>query len=208
MDGTTVAQPDHLLLRLDDPLILPLIPRAPRDGVLLLWELDARLSQMARSGREPALRQIRLRWWSERLAALGDGTTPAEPLLARVQAGLLGPITASELAMLSEAWEPEAVDEPDDSERGALLYELTSRLLHAPGNAEAGRLWAAVERAIATGEGDWERLRERASPNAGLPLPRALAALTAMSRRIAKNSGRRSRWREQAAILRAGLWRR
>ncbi|MBX9729546.1 MAG: hypothetical protein K2X31_11625, partial [Sphingopyxis sp.] len=71
------------MLRIDHPLILPLVPQPVRDAVLLLWQLDERLAELAHVGREPALRLIRLRWWADRIATL-DAGVPAEPLLQEV----------------------------------------------------------------------------------------------------------------------------
>ena len=219
-----MGQVENLVLGLGEPLIAPLVPLPLRDDVMLLWALDRRLAELARTGKEPALRQIKLRWWSEQLAALSPDVVPTEPLLAMVGERLLGRIGAGELAALADAWESEAVGEVDLSgERGVVLFGLTARLLGA-GDADvaaAGRLWALVERVLAEGrlpDGvstslDMSGLERGVHPDPAhverrrdtVSLPRALAALTALTRTIVRRGGARSRWREQLVVFRVGL---
>jgi hypothetical protein len=51
------------------------------------------------------LRQIRLRWWHEQLAALTPGAPHHDPLLQQVAQHLLPAIPASTLTALVDAWE-------------------------------------------------------------------------------------------------------
>ena len=228
------------MLGLGEPLIAPLVPPPLRDDVMLLWALDRRFAELARTGKEPALRQIKLRWWSEQLAALSPGMVPSEPLLTLVGERLLGRIGAGELAALADAWESEAVGEVDLSgARGVILFGMTARLL-GTGDADvaaAGRLWALVERGLVEGclsdgvstsldmsgnfsgsplksahvepfdclAGAQDKLPPKGGSRDTVGLPRALAALTALARSIAKRGGVRSRWREQLVVFRVGL---
>lgn len=205
---------ENLVLGLGEPLIAPLVPAPVRDDVMLLWALDRRLAGLARTGKEPALRQIKLRWWSEQLAGLSPGVVPTEPLLAIAAERLIGRIGAGELAALADAWEAEAVGEVDGSgERGVLLFALTARLL-GQGDADvaaSGRLWALVERlstSLEMSEGESDSVLQTAHVERRRDtqrLPRALAALTALTRTIARRHGVRSRWREQLVVFRVGL---
>lgn len=236
-----MGQLENLVLGLGEPLIAPLVPQPLRDDIMLLWALDRRLAELARAGKEPALRQIKLRWWSEQLAVLAPGLVPTEPLLAMVGERLLDRVRAAELVALADAWENEAIGEVDPSgERGALLFALTARLL-GQGDvdvAAAGRLWALVERGLAEGRlpdglstslemsgvgmnaslqiAHVEALDCRQGRALGINfrqggsrdtsrIPRALAALTALARGIARRGGVRSRWREQLLVFRVGL---
>jgi hypothetical protein len=102
---------EYMQLCLNDPLLTPLVPIASRPAVTLLWQLDERLGELARTGREPALRQIRLRWWHEQLAALTPGAQHHDPLLQQVAQHLLPVIPASTLTALVDAWEDVACAE-------------------------------------------------------------------------------------------------
>ncbi len=194
------------MLRLTDPLVLPLVLPPSRDAVTALWMLDARLGELARAGREPALRQIRLAWWSERLAKLHTASVPAEPLLQRVASDLLPVIDGAALSGLADVWVAEALGEADGAGRGAALFALTVRLLgQGDGQADAGRGWAMVERGVSGGAAEWPEAAALLD-NAPLDrLPRPLAAITAVARRIARQGGHRSAGREQWLLFRVGL---
>ncbi len=194
------------LLRLTHPLILPLVAPPIRDAVAALWTLDARLAELARAGREPALRQIRLAWWSEQLAKLDRRSAPAEPVLQSVATDLLPHIDGVASATLADAWVAEALDDADGAERGAALFALTGKLLGRGDTdmlAVAGRGWALVERSVASSASQWN---PQAFSGVRLSvLPRPLAAITAVARRIARHDGKRSAGREQALLFRVGL---
>ena len=200
-------------LILTDPMIFPLVPQDRRDAAKLLWKLNNRLAEMAVSGKEPALRQIRLRWWADQLAMLDNGTTPHEPLLAELVGGLLPVTGAGPLARLAEAWMDAAADEEAGSEPGAQLFALTAQLLgadrHPAEAAKAGRLWSGVSAALrqdATGAPAWARLACEAGEVRIGRLPRPLAALTALSAAVARRHGERRWRREQLLVLRVGLF--
>jgi 15-cis-phytoene synthase len=195
------------MLRIDHPLILPLVPQPAREAVLLLWRLDARLAELAHAGREPALRLIRLRWWADRIAAL-DAGVPAEPLLLEVRDHLLGPLSAADLASLAEDWFG-FVESDGGTDPANRLFTLTSRLLSpaAPtGSAEAAALWFKVALLLARGEGaDWSDASSKAVGVTVSGWPRPLAALAGLARAIALRQGARSPGLEQLLLLRIGL---
>lgn len=196
------------MLRIDHPLILPLVPVPVRDQVLLLWRLDARLCELAHAGKEPALRMIRLRWWADRLAALDNGPPP-EPLLEAVHDTLLEPCGASALAGLAEEWFAFAESEGASTLPGETLFVMTSQLIDGrrPGGpAAAAALWQQVALLEPHGEAaDWRRIAARARSVSIGGWPRALAALAGLARAIALRQGRRSEGREQLLLLRIGL---
>lgn len=194
------------MLRLTDPLVLPLVTPPLRDAVASLWGLDARLAELARAGREPALRQIRLAWWSEQLAKLDAALPPAEPVLQSVATHLPGHIDPEALAGLADAWVAEALDDGDQAERGAALFRLTAGLLGKSSHAgQAGRGWAMVERGLAGGGVDWKHAAAAFDGVRLADLPRPLAAVTAVARRIARHDGTRAPAREQALLFWVGL---
>lgn len=196
------------MLRLSDPLVLPLVAQPLRDAVLALWSLDARLAEQARAGREPTLRMIRLTWWSEQLMALRPGAAPAEPLLRTVAEVLLGRIEPARLAALAQTWMAEAGYEADDGERGAALFSLTAQIIgedDKPAVAAAGRGWAMVDRALVTEQPDWAAIAAKFDTVRPHCLPRPLAAITAVAQRIARHGGVRAAGREQWLLFRVGL---
>lgn len=196
------------MLRLSDPLVLPLVAQPLRDAVLALWSLDARLAEQARAGREPTLRMIRLTWWSEQLMALRPGVAPAEPLLRTVAERLLAQIEPSSLAALADGWMAEASEEPDDGERGAALFSLTAQIMGGGDDAAvgaAGRGWAMVDRALLAEQPDWATIAAKFDTVRLHRLPRPLAAITAVARRIARHGGVRAAGREQWLLFRVGL---
>lgn len=195
------------MLRLTDPLVLPLVAPPLRDAVASLWALDARLAELARAGREPALRQIRLAWWSEQLAKLDRASLPAEPVLQSVGTHLLDKVDREALAGLADAWVAEALDDGGWEERGAHMFRLTGELLGKLSSVEqAGRGWAMVERGLAGSEVDWTAAAATLDSVRLADLPRPLAAVTAVARRIARHDGMRAAGREQALLFRVGLF--
>lgn len=63
-------------------LALAYAPRDARGPNLALFALDSRLSGIVRAAREPALAQIRLAWWRDRLRARPEDWPRGEPVLA------------------------------------------------------------------------------------------------------------------------------
>lgn len=212
MNSPEAKQGGELVLGLGEPLIAPLVARPFREAVLVLWGLDRRLAGLARSGREPALRQIKLRWWGEQIERMVQGAIPSEPLLAMVAERLLGRVSPELLVALSEGWEAEAADGGEDlpdGARGVALFALTAQAMGAAvPDAVAGRTWAMADSLLsrqAVSNEAWQVVRQALAGARLSALPRPLAALTAMVGSIAARGGQRSRVREQLAILRVGL---
>ncbi|QJQ32808.1 hypothetical protein GV829_10440 [Sphingomonas lacunae] len=204
-------------LDLTDPMIFPLVPQDRRDAVKCLWMLNNRLADMAASGTEPALRQIRLRWWADQLALTENGTVPPEPLLAQVATFLTPEFGGAALSHLAECWldaaAPGEGSEPE-TRQGSHLFVMTASLLAGAKTAEqpldrAGRLWAVVSAALRSGAADaahWRAIAASADAVGVAALPRPLAVLTALARSIAMRGGERRWRREQLLILRVGLF--
>lgn len=197
-------------LSLLNPLIFPLIPVQFRAPVSALWRANAQFAAMACGGKEPGLRQIKLRWWADQLTALRTGKDHHDPLLTSLAHDLLPHISALELSIFAESWMAQtALAAGYASESGAHLFTMTGRILDQSHLilTDAGRAWGMIDQAIRSGEtGDWSAHQQRLN---SLPLrlmPRALAALTGMARRIARANGRRSARGEQWTIFRIGLF--
>lgn len=189
-------------LRINHDLVLPLVPMESRKSVLLLWQLDARLGEIARRPGEPALAQIRLRWWADQLEKVDAMTSPPEPLLAQVAAALSPRLTGQALLALGEGWIA-AVGSEDNGARGAALFAATADLLgHFCSDAvsAAGDYWGKIDAMAASGQ--WSQLF--ASPRVS-QLPRCLAVLVNDAVRVASRRGLRHPLRDQLAILRVGL---
>lgn len=190
--------------RIEHPLVLPLVAEPARPAVEAVWALDARLAELAAAGREPALRQIRLRWWADQLASLDVATPPPEPLLRRI-ARDVPPARFAALALLAEAWFDIAGEEDGAAaSRGAELFAVTSCLLGGTDDdraRRAGSLWGAVDAALTRGSEVMDR-----NPAPFGRLPRPLAALAALARFVARRDGRRAPRREQLLLLRVGLF--
>lgn len=210
MGGSEPHPPDGTALSLLNPLILPLVPLKVRVPMKVLWRANERLAQMAREGREPGLRQIKLRWWADQLADLAVGEERPDPLLTSLAHHLLPHMESRLLADLAEAWLVSIDAESDEGrDAGAQLFTMSGQLLgcSAASLDGAGRAWAGVEQRLATGQGgDWAALQVQFRALSLRRLPRALAALTGQARRIAYAHGQRAPWREQWAIFTAGLF--
>lgn len=213
MNGEPATESPQICLRVTDPIIFPLVRPDVRPQVALLWELDARLAQLAHAGKEPALRQIRLRWWADQLAGLTAENGSPEPLLANVASGLLPFIPAGDLADLAEQWM--AMAAVDDGESvsagpGGVLFHLTAGLIGHPNphlSARAGRGWGQVVELLHRGSTDEDGWAEATANLSGLgDMPRALAALAGAARSVARRRGQRRRGVEQLLVLRIGLF--
>jgi len=125
-------------------------PAVTRPALAALFALDARLAGVVTAAKEPLLVQIRLAWWRERLAELGSGNSPPEPLLAAL-AGAWGS-AARELAPLIDGWEARlcadsALGDLAEGRAQALAAyaHLAGAPKDAPAAAEAGRRWSRAE---------------------------------------------------------------
>ncbi len=203
----------ELELSLSEPLIRPLVPEQFRASIDILWRLDERFMALSLAGREPALRQIRLVWWRDALAALDDpqARVPDEPLLQDIAAHLLPGISGAaladhadmRLAVLGSDWADD-----DVMAAGRSLFSLTAQAMLLDGAASGGAIFALTRAGLAI---DDAAVRQRllSAATAAAPVqrqPRALAALDQLAQRIARFGGRRNRVREQALILRVGLF--
>ncbi|MEQ1687405.1 MAG: hypothetical protein ABL874_02405 [Sphingopyxis sp.] len=202
-------QPDSATLSLLNPLIFPLVPLKVRVPITVLWRANARLAQMARAGKERALRQIKLRWWADQLTDLAVGEDHPDPLLTSVAHHLLLHVESKLLADLTEAWMV-SIDAGagDGNDVGTQLFTITGQLLgcDAASLTVAGRAWAGVEQRLAAGvDGGWADAQAQFQHARIHELPRALAALTGLARRIAVANGRRAPGREQWTIFKIGL---
>lgn len=143
----------------DDPeraLVLTYAEPATRPALAALLALDDALGQVVRTTREPALGQIRLVWWRDRLEALDDAPPPAEPVLQGVSRELLPrDVRGVSLAPMTSAWELLLEPELDmaafhrfGEDRGATLFAAAATALGAaPGDPvrEAGQGWALAD---------------------------------------------------------------
>jgi 15-cis-phytoene synthase len=142
----------------DRTLALAYVPASRRAAVEALWRLDATLSSILSTGREPAISQIRLAWWREALEKLDSASPPAEPVLAALARHVLpAGLSGAELAEMEAGWavllSPGPLSAADlrlyASARGALLFRCTARLLgeaaSMPAVEAGGRAWALID---------------------------------------------------------------
>lgn len=83
-------------------LALQYAPAARRRDLLAVWRLDARLRRIFLGSRDPALGEIKMAWWEERLGALRTDAVPPEPLLRQI--AVTSTIDVSDLVQISEGW--------------------------------------------------------------------------------------------------------
>ena len=204
---------------IDNPLILPLVPSPVRAAICCLWDLNQHLQAQISAAKEPALAQIRLRWWADALGELNIGDAPPDPLLTSCAALLLPHMTGVELSALADAYFAVAADPdgPEWADAGAKLFTLTARILgrdaagrasDAAGAGQAmGRFWQVLDDGTA-GEtsAEWLALAHELGALRLANLPKPLAAITSLACSIACAGGKRARLREQAVILRVGLF--
>lgn len=137
-------------------LVLTYAEPATRPALAALLALDDALGQVVRTTREPALGQIRLVWWRDRLEALDSAPPPAEPVLQAVAGELLTRgVHGESLAPMTSAWELLLEPELDmaaflrfGEDRGATLFAAVAAALGAaPGDPvqEAGQGWALAD---------------------------------------------------------------
>jgi phytoene synthase len=87
-------------------LSLSYAPGSTRSGLAAMVALDATLGKLLRTTRDPALGQIRLAWWRERLEALDMLPPPAEPVLQGLAAHVLpAGVRGAELVAIVTGWE-------------------------------------------------------------------------------------------------------
>lgn len=136
-------------------LVLLYAPPGSRAGLAALLELDDALASLLRTTREPAIAQIRLAWWRERLSELGVKPPPAMPVLQAVAEHVVGQagITGAMLVPIVEGWEvlieAEALDRAALQQyaagRGEALFALVARLAGRETPQSAGEGWALAD---------------------------------------------------------------
>lgn len=189
-----IADPERLLA-------LSYAPRERRQALALLWALDERLGAIVAATREETLGQIRLAWWRDALAALGQGAPAGEPLLEALF-GVAGKqhLPPAELARLPEGWTAILAPMPLETdallahaeERGAALFVLSAAILGGRhvSIADAGSAWALIDLGARISNGQTaqaaralarERLAAMAQGRWPKPL-RPLAVLAALAR--------------------------
>jgi phytoene synthase len=162
-----IAEPERALVLTYAPTV-----RAAA-ALTALLALDDRLAQTVRSTSEPMLGQIRLKWWSDALAALDTEPVPAEPVLEGLAAQLLPlGVRGAEVAGIAEAWgellggELDAAALERFAARGGLLFALAGRAAGAGDGwlDRAGRGWALADLAMGLSDvGEANLARGRAS---------------------------------------------
>jgi phytoene synthase len=135
-------------------LVLAYARQASRPALAFLFALDERLSGFVGRASEPTMGLIRLVWWRDTLAALGERAPPGEPLLVAAAASSLPP---AELAAMVEGWAV-LLDDPEVTsatmathavERGGRLFRLAGQATGLDDSrlTAAGEGWAMVDRA-------------------------------------------------------------
>lgn len=140
-------------LTVEQQLALTYVPRSARANLDMVWRLDARMRGIFAGSGDPAITEIKLAWWQERLAL--RGAVPAEPLLQAL--AILAndhPSAAASLQRLAEAWR----ELPGDwlatplaayaGLRGRGMVGLGARILGAEAGEEhllAGEGWALAD---------------------------------------------------------------
>jgi phytoene synthase len=166
-------------------LALAYAPASARPIWLGLLALDARLSGVVRTAREPVLGQLRLAWWRERL---GEGAPPrGEPLLALLESW---GDTRAALVPLVDGWEAMLGEAPRDvaalvAGRGAAVAALARMMGEEARETDAARLargWALgdLPRQLAEDERAAAYALALAHDWAPARLPRALRPLTVL----------------------------
>lgn len=135
-------------------LALTYSPEEVRVSLAALLDLDAALAALLRTTTEPAIAQIRLAWWRERLAELGSAATPAMPVLQAVADHVVARGVAGErLVTIVEGWEVLVEAEQLDrsallefaDKRGGRLFSIAAELLEGPIVSGAGDGWALAD---------------------------------------------------------------
>lgn len=195
-------------LDLDRILALSYVPAARRAAVGALWRLDVALGAVLASGREPLISRIKLAWWRDSLAALGERGPPAEPVLEGVAAHVVpnGP-GGADLAGMEEGWSLLLAEQALTADelagyaraRGGLLFRYSAELLGGPTDEaveRGGEAWALVDLARHSNDEDagaaLAAARERLPLATRWPGPlRPLGMLVALAERDAgRGAGR------------------
>ncbi|NCP10970.1 MAG: hypothetical protein GW859_03260 [Sphingomonadales bacterium] len=200
-------------------MIVAMAPVRARPALTALAAFDALLADLARraDAAEIILAQLRLAWWRDEIAAIDIVRARPDPLLAQL-AEMRSELPAPLLLALVDAWEHMLLAEPFDlaaarrfaQGRGNAFFALASCALTGDesGAPPSGEAWGLCDLALNLADA---ALAERLfAATCDLPAPgkaaRPLYALDHWARRVAARRGARIAWREQAAILRIGLF--
>ena len=140
-------------LPLAQRLALSYAPGAAREPVLALLALDQRLAAIVRSGGEPALAQIKLAWWRERLSESPARWPEGEPLLGLLR-GFPGEPGA--LAAVVDGWEMLLGERLDTPEIAQFAEGRAAGWIALGGTAAAAaaRYWARADLLLNLPAGD------------------------------------------------------
>ena len=176
-----------------------------------LFALDAQLGAIVRTTTQPIVGQMRLTWWHDALAALGDGPAPAHPVLEALAGTATGGLTP-----MIDGWEALLEQDAPVLEsyargRGHALFAAAAQVLGGTGAvAAAGEGWALADLAAHVTDA---ALAARAAALAQERLDAALAgrwrggaaalgALAAEARAAVRGRGEAGSPRRAAAVLR------
>lgn len=107
-------------------LAISYAPADIRPALTALFGLDDALASLLRTTREPAIAQIRLAWWRERLAELDRMPPPAMPVLEAVAREIVGRgVPVARLVSIVEGWE--VLVEAEALDQNALLLHAVGR---------------------------------------------------------------------------------
>lgn len=144
------------------------VPARHRSALAALFAIDAAMGDALRATIEPALGEIKLVWWHDRLVELDSLPPPAEPRLQAVSAGLMPHgIAGREIAPLANGWRRLLDPFPWNIQvaeaiwfRGRFLFALGARILSAPSEdiEAAGGLWALADAARHCSDGPSRQL--------------------------------------------------
>ncbi len=138
------------LVRAGDPLrylATLYAPAALRPALFAIHALDLALLDVATTTTDPMVGQIRLAWWRERIAELGQRAAPAQPILAALMSAGVAPASLDGFDDPSLAF-IDGVPLDWATLRGERLFAAISVALGVPATADtlaAGRGWAAVD---------------------------------------------------------------
>ncbi|MDF7774513.1 hypothetical protein P1X14_04585 [Sphingomonas sp. AOB5] len=135
-------------------LLLAYAPETGRGALAALLALDDALAQLIQTTSEPALGQIRLAWWRERIESLDVTAPPAEPVLQGLAAELLPRgVGGADLVPIVDGWEVLIEDSLDGmalkrfGEGRGTLFRAAGQAMGAQGDplAQAGQGWALAD---------------------------------------------------------------
>lgn len=159
-------------------------PVATRPALACVFELDRRLAAVVAQAREPALAQIRLAWWRDRLADAPASAGLGEPLLATLSehwgedAGRLRVLVDGWEHLLGEAPLPAedmAAFAAGRAEALAALADLAAPVERDPAAYATGQAWAFADLAWRSSDERERRLARSLGLSNAAPPPRSRA---------------------------------